>query len=97
MQSETWIPRSDVYENSEAWLIIADVPGATPESVSLIFEASQLKLEAGGGGYRFVRSWRLPRDVESDQVKAELKNGVLNIQIPKAATARHRKISVAEG
>ena len=97
MQTETWIPRSDVYENSDAWLIIADVPGATADSVHLTFESGQIKLEAGGGGYRFARSWRLPRDIDADSVKADLKNGVLSVQIPKAPAARQRKITIAEG
>ncbi len=99
MSTETWIPRSDVYENADAWLVVADVPGVTPESVSLNFEQGLLKLEAGakGSGWHFLRSWRLPREIDGDGVKADLKNGVLSIRVPKAPTAKLRKITIAEG
>ena len=43
---------------------------------------------------RFSRSISLPTQVQSDKVAAELTNGILRLEIPKAEAARPRKISV---
>jgi len=43
---------------------------------------------------RFSRSISLPTQVQSDKVEAQLTNGILRLEIPKAEAARPRKISV---
>jgi len=42
----------------------------------------------------FRRSFTLPRTVDSDQVEARFENGILTIQMPKAAEAKSRRIEV---
>jgi HSP20 family protein len=42
----------------------------------------------------FVRVVQLPAEVDADRVEAELRNGVLTLTLPKAESARPRKISV---
>lgn len=44
---------------------------------------------------KFVRSLRLPEDVDGEKVKAEHVNGVLTLTLPKAAAAKPRRIDVA--
>jgi HSP20 family protein len=46
------------------------------------------------GDFRFARSFQLPSAVAADKVEAHLKNGVLTVTLPKAETAKPRKISV---
>jgi HSP20 family protein len=46
------------------------------------------------GAVRFTRSVALPARVETDGVQANLKNGVLELRMPKVAAARPRSISV---
>jgi HSP20 family protein len=58
-----------------------------------------------GSGYRlferrygrFERSFTLPRTVNADQVKAQFDNGVLTIHLPKAETAKPRRIAIEAG
>lgn len=42
----------------------------------------------------FSRSFRLPRNVESEKIKAEFANGLLTLRIPKAEAARPRSIKI---
>ncbi len=42
----------------------------------------------------FTRSWRLPEGIKSDEVKAEFKNGVLTIEMPKSEEAKPKKIDI---
>lgn len=44
---------------------------------------------------QFSRSFVLPRDVDSDAIRASFENGILTITIPKSARARRRKIDIS--
>ena len=46
---------------------------------------------------QFSRSFVLPRDVESDQIRASFEDGVLKVVIPKSEKARRRKIDISSG
>jgi len=43
---------------------------------------------------RFERTFRLPRSVDSDKVKAKFENGVLNIELPKSEKAKKKEIQI---
>ncbi|MEM6885568.1 MAG: Hsp20/alpha crystallin family protein [Verrucomicrobiota bacterium] len=43
---------------------------------------------------RFVRNFRLPKDVEADQVKAEFSEGVLTVSIPKSEQSKPKEIDI---
>jgi HSP20 family protein len=42
----------------------------------------------------FERTFRLPRGVDSDKVKAKFNNGLLNIDIPKSETAKKKQVEI---
>lgn len=46
---------------------------------------------------RFSRSFVLPRDVEQEQIRARVENGLLKIAIPKSERARRRRIEIEAG
>lgn len=46
---------------------------------------------------RFERSFTLPRGVDAEKVSAEFSNGVLTVSLPKAETAKPRKIEIKAG
>lgn len=50
------------------------------------------RLERGTG--KFLRSIELPVDVDADQIKAEAKNGLMRVTLPKAAAAKLQKIAI---
>jgi HSP20 family protein len=45
----------------------------------------------------FQRSFTLPRTVRGDDIKAEYRDGVLTVRMPKSAEAKSRKIAIGEG
>ena len=100
-------PPVDVYENKDELLLIADMPGVAKGDVELHVENDQLRLygkrptsRAGAilgselGDYDYERTFRLPEGLDTAHVKAEMKDGVLNVHLPKAAHAKPRRIAI---
>ncbi len=106
----TWTPRADLSETAEAYLIRMDLPGVAKESLDIQFNEGVLTVsgeraaEYEGGQEtvrhverphgRFFRSFTLPQTIDPAGIKAEMRNGVLTIRIPKLAAHQPRKITV---
>lgn len=103
-------PATDILEMEDGFHIIMDLPGVKPEDLEVDIEESELTIkgassyaEAGGsrgvhtefGGYNFQRSFSLSDLVDRENVKAELKNGVLRLYLPKAEAMKPRRIQIA--
>lgn len=103
-------PEIDIRETPEAYIVEADVPGATPESVDLTVDQGVLTLRAGVPGRHaegtrrlvreygigsYERSFKIGEGVDVEKIGAELKEGVLTLTLPKSETTRARKIKVA--
>lgn len=105
----TLLPPVDVIEDSTGITLYADLPGVPRDKLSLRVEGDQLAIEAelmlpvpAGmtpthaevGLQRYRRTFTLSKELDADQVAAELAQGVLRVRIPKAAHAQPRRISV---
>lgn len=103
-----YVPAVDLIESENEVYLVADIPGVPEGGVDLRIEKNVLTLKAvpedgviagkklshteyGVGEYR--RSFILSEDVDRENVTATLKDGVLRVTLPKAASAV-RKISV---
>jgi HSP20 family protein len=92
-------PAVDIYENADELLMVADVPGASSESVNVRFEAALLTLQADrvsadGRVARYQRAFQIPDSVDPDKISAELENGVLQVHLRKFEKAKVRTIAV---
>ena len=91
-------PPVDVYENADELLLVADVPGVTPDGLTLKVERETLTLEATrGDSYLYERSFRLPHGIDTNAIEATLKNGVARIRLPKSEKLKPRTIPVRTG
>lgn len=105
-------PAVNLWETPEALVAELEVPGVKGDQVDIAVVGNELSLtirrdditqegvtyhrrERGIG--TFSRVVRLPVDVDPDQVEAELRNGVLTVRMPKAESAKPRKIHVHTG
>jgi HSP20 family protein len=111
-QSAALLPPVDVVEDSTGITLFADLPGVPKDKLSLKVEADTLTIEgevglampegmeashAEVGLPRYRRVFTLSKELDSEKVAAELKNGVLRLRIPKAEHAKPRKIDIAVG
>lgn len=106
---EALTPPVDVVEDAGGITLYADLPGVGREGLRLQVEGDQLTIEADMqlslpqglapqhtevALARFRRLFTLSKELDTDQVAAELANGVLKLRIPKAAHAQPRRIEV---
>jgi HSP20 family protein len=102
-------PAVNVWTDEEAFFVEAEVPGLDLKDFNLSVTGNELTLEGErqdlieeGVTYhrrerglgRFSRVIHLPTAVEPEGVEAQLKDGVLTITLPKAASVRPRRIEV---
>lgn len=103
-------PVVDVREQENEYLMEAELPGLTEKDIELKVEDNILTLsskkeeskEEKKNGYlirerrnhEFARTFVLHKDVDREKIKAEFKNGLLVVNIPKRPGAKPRKIDV---
>jgi HSP20 family protein len=109
-ESVGWTPACDIYEDEEAVTLRFELAGVEPKDVDVRFENGVLTLrgerklekEDRRDGYHrielgygtFTRSFSLPGTVDAEKIRAESKNGVLVVTLPKRVEARPRSIQV---
>jgi HSP20 family protein len=111
--SGNWSPRVDIFEDENTIVLEADLPGLKPEDFKLSIENFKLTLngerkfeneQKGENWHRiernygsFTRSFSLPNTVSVDDVKADFKEGVLRVTLPKREEVKARQIEVKIG
>jgi HSP20 family protein len=105
-----WVPAVDIRETDHELIVKADVPDMKFEDIDVRLENGTLTLrgerkfeqdKAEGGWHRVERSYgtfervfSLPDTVNPEGVKAEYKNGVLTVTLPKKEIAKPRQVKV---
>jgi HSP20 family protein len=105
-----WSPSVDIYEDQNSIMLEADLPGVKAEDFKLSIENYKLTLsgerkfenELKGENYHrversygsFNRTFTLPSTVNVDAVKADFKDGVLRVTLPKREEVKARQIEV---
>lgn len=113
LRVERRYPPINLYELEHEYLLLAELPGTTPEELEVSVHGGTLLLKgkrnppAGVGEDRFRRhernwgSWeravQLPEQSNSDRLSAEFCNGILTVRIPKGPESAPRQITVAQG
>jgi HSP20 family protein len=106
----TWVPAVDIYETENELVLKADLPEISEkdldvriENITLticgerkfeqrVKEGSYLRTERTYGS--FSRSFSLPSTVNTDAIKAEYKDGVLTVELPKRAESKPKQVKV---
>ena len=110
IQETNWMPAVDIAEVNGHLKIKAEIPGMKKEDLKVSVKNGYLMIsgekkqekETKESSYhrveryygQFCRTIALPSDVEADKVKAEYKDGVLNIEIPKPESMKSRDVDV---
>lgn len=106
----TWAPAVDIYETENELVLKADLPDVNENDLDIRIESNiltikgerkfeekvkednYLRVERTYGS--FSRSFSLPSTIDSSSVKAEYKNGVLAVGLPKRAESKPRQVKI---
>jgi len=105
-----WNPAVDLYEKNDHFVIKAELPGVDKKDITIDLKDRLLTLsgersydnEVNEENYyrrersygKFQRSFTLPADVDSDKIKAEFKDGVLQVEVPKPEQKKPKTVTI---
>lgn len=106
--SPAWVPVVDIYETSEDFVVKAELPEVTESSLKITIEGNALRISGerkfhceGRSYYQvertsgtFLRSFHLPSDVDRENIRAVLNDGILKIVLPKKVKDLPRHIEI---
>jgi len=105
-------PAVDIFEREDGLVLLADLPGAKEGDVKIDVDKDVLTISArfGEGGFapgvefyselwprEYYRAFQLGELLDSAHITAKMRNGVLELVLPKAERAKTRKIEVKAG
>lgn len=106
-ESRTLVPPVDIFENRDGLVVVADLPGVAKEDADVRVENDILTLKATaktdlpGEPLRheyelrnYFRQFQLIEEVDQEKIKAEMKHGVLIINLPKREETKPRQVTV---
>lgn len=109
-QEQTWQPRVELWEDDNGVMLKAELAGVKPEDVDVEIDKNVLTLkgtrhatkrEAEGGHFRtewnygtFERRFTLPDTLNTENVEANLEDGVLTLFMPRIEAKKPRKVAI---
>jgi HSP20 family protein len=106
----SWAPAVDIYETENELVVMADLPEVEDKDIDVrvenntltihgerkfsnqVHEDNYLRVERAYG--TFTRSFSLPNTVNTEAIKAEHKNGVLTVHMPKREETKPKQIKI---
>jgi HSP20 family protein len=110
-ETASWIPPVDIYETEDSYVLTAELPGVEQPDIKIEVVGSELtirgerryqppcteenyhRLETARG--KFLRTFSLPDKLNSEAITANLKDGILEVRLPKVVAGR--AISIQSG
>lgn len=108
-ETRALLPRVDVYEDDRGITLLADLPGVPRDQLDIKVDGDTLTIEGAVAtttptglqpAYvelrvpRYRRAFTLSRELDTTHIEANLKDGVLNLRIPKQEHAQPRRVNV---
>lgn len=107
-----WAPSVDISETADNFIVRAELPGMKKEDIELEVENNVLSIRGErrfektdeGENYHFMersygsfyRSFTLPKNVDSETIGAEYKDGMLVVTIPKKEEVKPKKVEITQ-
>lgn len=105
-----WRPSADIYETDDSYVVSADLPGMNKDYIQIEMRNGRLRIrgekkfekETSPEEYvrrerthgEFMRSFAIPQNVDTTNIKAKYENGVLEVTIPKTEESKPKRIEV---
>ena len=110
LPTRTYVPTTDIFETQDALNVVLEMPGVEKTNIDVTVQEGILNVEGrldfskykslqplyteyNVGNY--VRQFTLNEQIDESQIKARMKNGVLEVELPKREQAKPRRIEVS--
>jgi HSP20 family protein len=110
LSSRVWNPAADIYETKDDYVFKVELPGISKEDIKVEMTGDNLSIkgerkeekEVKKEEYHrveryygsFTRSFRLPKNADGQKMKAAMKDGILELKIPKMEEAKTKTIPI---
>ena len=106
VEGADWYPAADVYENDTSYIVAVDVPGIDRTTLDISvdddtlairgnksdMEATKHRTERPSG--KFLRTFSVPASVDQKGIKADYRDGVLQVHLPKRAEPKAQRVEI---
>jgi HSP20 family protein len=106
VEGADWYPAADVYENEKSYIVAVDVPGIDRSTLDISVDddtlairgnkpdvdATQHRTERPRG--KFLRTFSVPASVDQKGIKADYRDGVLQVHLPKRAERKAQRVEI---
>lgn len=103
-------PLVDIYENDDEILLHAEMPGVMKDDIAVNIDNGNLALTGVRsmtkegvaeweefGEVQYQRVFSVPQTIDVNKVRAELKDGILALHLPKSEAAKPKQIKITAG
>ena len=108
--TRAFVPSADIYESENALTVVLEMPGVSRENVDVNIEDGVLTVEGkidfskyeglqpvyseyNVGPYR--RIFRISSQIDQSGITAEMRDGIISLELPKAEAAKPRRVQVS--
>jgi HSP20 family protein len=106
VEGADWYPAADVYENDGAYVVAVDLPGIDRATLDISVDDDRLTIKGNRAGEeatvhrgecprgKFLRTFSVPASVDQNEIRADYKDGVLHVRLPKRAERKAQRVEI---
>jgi HSP20 family protein len=106
VEAADWYPAADVYESETEYTVSADLPGIDRATLDISIDDNRLTIKGTRPGPKatqhrvecprgkFLRTFSVPLSVDQNDIKAEYKDGVLQVHLPKRPEPKSHRVEI---
>ena len=106
VEQADWYPAADVYENEVEYTVAVDLPGIDRATLDISFDDDRLTIKGKRAEQqttlhraecprgKFLRTFSVPASVDHSGIKADYKEGVLQVHLPKRPERKPQRVEI---
>ena len=106
VEGADWYPAADVWENDRAYTVAVDLPGIDRAKLDISVDDNRLTIRGERGGQeatrhrgecprgKFLRTFSVPAAVDQNNIRADYKDGVLQVHLPKQPERKAQRVEI---
>lgn len=105
-EAADWHPAADVYENDTEYIVAVDLPGIDRATLDISVDEDMLAISGNKPGLettqhraerprgKFLRTFSVPASVDQKDIKADYRDGVLQVHLPKLPERKAQRVEI---